>query len=120
MFISVQVVAPGFYTSEILPFIENDKVLFPSHTLHTPEPVMVNNELEHLVDKIIDEKNFVAMVVSNTSFAAGSVKVPNMTYGSPEKSLKIMLPSTLGSHPEILKLLILPSNCKAGSFPHRF
>ena len=47
---------PVFHTSEVLPFIENDESLFPSHQLHSPEPVMVNNELEHFVDKIIDEK----------------------------------------------------------------
>jgi reverse transcriptase-like protein/integrase-like protein/chromodomain-containing protein len=47
---------PVFHTSEVLPFIENDETLFPSRTLHAPEPVMVNDELEHQVDKIIDEK----------------------------------------------------------------
>ena len=47
---------PGFHTSEILPFIENDKTLFPSHALHPPEPVIVNNNLEHFINKIVDEK----------------------------------------------------------------
>ena len=47
---------PVFHTSEILPFIENDETLFPSRHLHSPEPVMVNDQLEHFVEKIIDEK----------------------------------------------------------------
>ena len=47
---------PVFHTSEILPFIENDESLFPSRHLHSPEPVVVNDELEHYVDRIIDEK----------------------------------------------------------------
>ena len=49
-------VFPVFHTSELMPFIENDETLFPSHALHTPEPVNVNDNLEHFVDKILDEK----------------------------------------------------------------
>ena len=45
-----------FHTSEILPFIENDESLFPSWTLHPPEPINVNDNLEHYIDKIIDER----------------------------------------------------------------
>ena len=47
---------PVFHTSEILPFIENNKTLFPSHALHPLEPVIINNDLEHFIDSIIDEK----------------------------------------------------------------
>jgi hypothetical protein len=47
---------PVFHTSEILPFIENNEELFPSRILHAPEPVIVNDSLEYLIDKIIDEK----------------------------------------------------------------
>lgn len=49
-------VFPVFHTSEVLPFIENDETLFPFCTLHSPEPVTVNLQLEHFVDRIIDEK----------------------------------------------------------------
>lgn len=51
---------PVFHTSEVLPFIENDDALFPSRILHSPEPVFVNEDLEHFVDKIIDEKKSLA------------------------------------------------------------
>ena len=47
---------PVFHTSEVLPFIENDDKLFPSRALHSPEPVLVNNNLKHFVEKIINEK----------------------------------------------------------------
>ena len=47
---------PVFHTSEVLPFIENNDVLFPSRHLHSPELVIVNDNLEHFVEKIIDEK----------------------------------------------------------------
>ena len=49
-------VFPVFHTSEILPFIENDEHLFPSRALHPLEPVLVNDNLEHFIDRIIDEK----------------------------------------------------------------
>ena len=49
-------VFPVFHTSEILPFIENDESLFPSRSLHPPEPINVNDNLEHYIDKIIDER----------------------------------------------------------------
>jgi len=39
---------PVFHISEVLPFIENNEELFPSLALHTPEPVVVNNNLEYL------------------------------------------------------------------------
>ena len=47
---------PVFHTSEVLPFIENDEKLFPSRALHSPEPVLINDNLEHFVKKIIDKK----------------------------------------------------------------
>ena len=47
---------PVFHTSEIVPFIENDDTLFPSRALHPPEPVIINDNLEHFIDKIVDEK----------------------------------------------------------------
>ena len=49
-------VFPVFHTSEILPFIKNDEHLFPSCTLHLLEPVLMNNNLEHFIDRIIDKK----------------------------------------------------------------
>ena len=49
-------VFPVFHTSEVMPFIENDETLFPSRTLHAPEPVNVNNNLEHYIEKILDER----------------------------------------------------------------
>ena len=49
---------PVFHTSEItgMPFIENDETLFPSRALHSPEPINVNDNLEHYIDKILDER----------------------------------------------------------------
>ena len=49
-------VFPVFHTSEVLPYIENDESLFPSRNLHAPEPINVNDNLEHYVDKILDER----------------------------------------------------------------
>jgi hypothetical protein len=49
-------VYPVFHTSEVMPFIENDETLFPSRTLHAPEPINVDDNLEHFVDKILDER----------------------------------------------------------------
>jgi hypothetical protein len=39
-----------------MPFIENNSTLFPSRTMHTPEPINVNDQLEHYIEKIIDER----------------------------------------------------------------
>ena len=47
---------PVFHTSEVMPFIENDESLFPSRTLHAPEPINVNDNMEHFIDRIIDER----------------------------------------------------------------
>lgn len=48
-------VFPVFHTSEVMPFIENDETLFPSRKLHAPEPINVNDNLEHYIEKIIDK-----------------------------------------------------------------
>src|SRR5271168_3943496 len=47
---------PVFHTSEVLPFLENDNTLFPSRALHYPEPVSVNDNLEYVIERILDEK----------------------------------------------------------------
>lgn len=39
-----------------MPFIENDAKLFPGRDLISPEPVNVNDNLEHYIDRIVDEK----------------------------------------------------------------
>lgn len=44
-----------FHTSQVCPFVENDKDLFPSWELTEPPPVFVNEEEEYLVDRILDE-----------------------------------------------------------------
>lgn len=49
-------VFPVFHTSEVMPFIENDEKLFPSRTLHAPEPINVNDNLEHYVENILDKQ----------------------------------------------------------------
>lgn len=49
-------VHPVFHTSEILPYIVNNDTLFPSRALHSPEPVIVDGNLEHFVDRILDQR----------------------------------------------------------------
>lgn len=56
---------PVFHTSEILPFIENDDVLFPSHALHAPEPVCVNDNLEYVIEKSLMKRRPVVAEVQN-------------------------------------------------------
>ena len=46
---------PTFHTSQVRPFIENDKDLFPGQELEEPPPVFVNNEEEFFVDRILDK-----------------------------------------------------------------
>lgn len=48
--------SPVFHTSEVLPFLENDDTLFPSRALHSPEPISVNDNLEYVSEKILNEK----------------------------------------------------------------
>lgn len=46
-----------FHFSEVLPFTENDRTLFPTRQLAEPGPAaVINGEDEFLVDKIIDER----------------------------------------------------------------
>jgi hypothetical protein len=47
---------PVFHTSEIKPFKENDNSLFPTRTLHPPDPVAIDGHREYFVDKIVDER----------------------------------------------------------------
>jgi hypothetical protein len=47
---------PIFHTSEIKPFKENDDSLFPTCTLHPPDPVAIDGHCEYFVDKIVDER----------------------------------------------------------------
>ena len=47
---------PVFHISKVLPFIKNNESLFPSWVQHEPEPVSVNNNLEYVIDRIIDER----------------------------------------------------------------
>lgn len=46
---------PTFHTSQALPFIENDKDLFPSHELAMPPPIIVDSHEEHIIDRILEE-----------------------------------------------------------------
>jgi hypothetical protein len=43
-----------FHTSQVRPFVENNKELFPSHKLEEPLPVFVDEE-QFFVDHILDE-----------------------------------------------------------------
>lgn len=45
-----------FHTSEIQPFHENNDTLFPGCALHPPDPVTIDGEQEHFIDKIVDER----------------------------------------------------------------
>jgi hypothetical protein len=48
---------PVFHTSQLLPFIENDPSLFPSHEFSKPPPVIdEDGKEEFLVRDIIDER----------------------------------------------------------------
>ncbi len=46
---------PVFHMSELLPFKENDDVLFPQRALLPPDPVTIDGQQEFFIDKIIDE-----------------------------------------------------------------
>ena len=50
-------VFPTFHTSEILPFIENDTSLFPSHKFEEPLPILTpkGNE-EYFIKRILDKQ----------------------------------------------------------------
>ena len=46
---------PTFHTSEVLPYIESDTTLFPSHRFEEPNPIITNdgNE-EYYIECILD------------------------------------------------------------------
>jgi hypothetical protein len=45
-----------FHSSLLRPFIENDPVLFPAHTLECPGPIVTaEGEVEYFIDRIIDQ-----------------------------------------------------------------
>ena len=45
-----------FHTSEVKPFHENDDSLFPTRTLHPPNPINVDGQQEFFIDRIMDER----------------------------------------------------------------
>src|ERR1700735_5459278 len=47
---------PVFHTSEVKLFKENDDQLFPTCTLHLPEPISMDGVQEFFMDKIVDER----------------------------------------------------------------
>lgn len=47
---------PTFHASLIKPYKPNDDEEFPGRKRDAPEPVNVDGELEHFVDKIVDHK----------------------------------------------------------------
>ena len=46
---------PTFHTSQVLPFVEDDKELFPSPEQEHPQLVVINGKEEFYVDWILDE-----------------------------------------------------------------
>jgi len=46
---------PTFHTSQALPFVENNKELFPSREQEHPQLAVVDGEEEYYVDRILDE-----------------------------------------------------------------
>jgi hypothetical protein len=83
---------PVFHTSEVYPFHENNNDLFPGRALNAPDPVTINGEEEHYINKIVDERTRF-----NTK-SAGKAKGQKTTSGSPQASWKIAPPSTIGKH----------------------
>ena len=50
---------PTFHTSEILPFIENDAMLFPSRKFEEPPPILnPEGDEEFFIDKILDQRRW--------------------------------------------------------------
>ena len=48
---------PTFHTSEVLPFIENNPVLFPSRKFEEPPPILnPEGDEEFFIDKILDQR----------------------------------------------------------------
>ena len=47
---------PTFHTSEVLPFIKNNPVLFPSQKFEEPPPILTpQGNKEFFIDKILDQ-----------------------------------------------------------------
>jgi hypothetical protein len=40
---------------QVIPFVENDTTLFPSHEFSQPPPVVIDEEDEYFVDHILDK-----------------------------------------------------------------
>jgi hypothetical protein len=47
---------PTFHTSQVQPFVENDRELFPGCELDEPPLVFVEDKEEYFVDRILDER----------------------------------------------------------------
>ena len=47
---------PTFHFLQIIPFIENDNILFPQQQLTQPPPIVIDNEEEFFIDYILDKK----------------------------------------------------------------
>jgi hypothetical protein len=47
---------PTFHTAHVIPFMENDKELFPGRELEKPPPVILDDVEEWFVERIIDER----------------------------------------------------------------
>jgi hypothetical protein len=47
---------PTFHTSQVLPFVENDPMLFPSRELLKPPPIMIDSQQEFFINRILDER----------------------------------------------------------------
>lgn len=47
---------PTFHTSQALPFVENDKELFPGRELQEPGPMLVDDVEEYFMDCILDKQ----------------------------------------------------------------
>lgn len=47
---------PTFHTSQALPFIENDKELFPNRELQQPPAIIVDSHEEYTINRILEEQ----------------------------------------------------------------
>jgi hypothetical protein len=45
-----------FHMSQIIPFGENDTILFPSRNLDKPSPVVLEGEEEYFINRILDKQ----------------------------------------------------------------
>ena len=46
---------PTFHASQALPFVENNKEIFPSWEQERPQPVVIDGKEEYYMDQILDE-----------------------------------------------------------------